>query len=533
MTSQAAPSAEAAPAAARREERRLNPVYLRELRQAARLHRTPVILALVTAMMALLMSSIGGVASVTAEPAKVGSALFQTFFSLGFAMVSWVAPAVAASTIASERGNRTWEPLLLTGLRPAEIAAGKFMAALTYVGLYLTMLIPVGALPFLFGGVTATEVALAFAFLFAFAGLAVAFGLSVSSKFTSPTAAIIVTLLVAMPLSLIMYLSLGVGLSFGARELWPALGAGAPVWLPGALVRADLDANYLLFLVLCPLAAMGVPGWFFYEVTRANLSAPSDDRSTGLRRWFLVSTPVCAAQLAPPGLKFDSRDWALAGMTALLVLLSFAAVVFVGEPLGPSARVLAHWNATRAGAVTRYLGPGMVPAGTLLLLLGFLCLGAQTGVLAQFIPSAGRQLLLFGAYATGFFVFVAGASVWLRSLTDSASTPRLLLIGVVFAVTIGPWVVMAIAGLLTDAPSRALLIAAPSPTFAMVMVDAVQGSLPDANLLVSAGVICSGGWALLGLGLLVLGALKIARRTAPSRAPDAALAPPAAEPGPS
>src|SRR5262249_48394630 len=64
-----------------------NPILLRELRQAARLTRTPVILAVVTSMMTLLIASIGGVLSVGTEPAQVGIGIFHTFFSLAFAVV--------------------------------------------------------------------------------------------------------------------------------------------------------------------------------------------------------------------------------------------------------------------------------------------------------------------------------------------------------------------------------------------------------------------------------------------------------------
>ena len=148
-----------------------NPIWMREMRQSARLQRTPVILAITTGLMALLMCSIGGFASVYSEPAKVGVALFHTFFSLAFAVVTWIAPAVAASTIASERGGRTWEALLLTGLGAVTIARGKFMAALSYISLYIVMLAPVGVLPFLFSGVSALEVVIAFLLLFCFAVL--------------------------------------------------------------------------------------------------------------------------------------------------------------------------------------------------------------------------------------------------------------------------------------------------------------------------------------------------------------------------
>src|SRR5687767_13873446 len=69
-----------------------NPVWIRELKQSARLSRTPVILAVVTGMTTLLIASIGGVLSVTAEPAQVGIGVFHTFFSLAFAIVTAVGP---------------------------------------------------------------------------------------------------------------------------------------------------------------------------------------------------------------------------------------------------------------------------------------------------------------------------------------------------------------------------------------------------------------------------------------------------------
>ena len=166
-----------------------NPVWMRELKQAARLQRTPIILAVVTSMMTLLICSVGGVASTSSEPAKVGVGIFHTFFSLAYAVVTWLGPAVAANTIAGERSGRTWEALQLTGLSTRAIARGKFLAAFTYISLYIVMLVPVGALPFLFGGVTASEVLIAFALLFVMAALAVAFGLAVSAKLESPAAA--------------------------------------------------------------------------------------------------------------------------------------------------------------------------------------------------------------------------------------------------------------------------------------------------------------------------------------------------------
>src|SRR4051812_14085165 len=178
-----------------------NPIWIRELRQAARLARTPVILTVLAILMTLLIASIGGIVSAESSPANTGVVLFQTFFSIAYFVVTVVGPAVAANSIASEREGRTWEAVILTGLSPATIARGKFLAAFTAIGMYVVMLAPVGALPFLFGGVTATEVVVAFAGLFLIALLGVALGLAVSSKMDSLRAAILVTLLVAFPVT--------------------------------------------------------------------------------------------------------------------------------------------------------------------------------------------------------------------------------------------------------------------------------------------------------------------------------------------
>ena len=200
------------------------------------------------------------VASTTSEPAKVGVGIFHTFFSLAFAVVTWVGPAVAANTIAGERSGRTWEALQLTTLTPRSIARGKFLAAFTYISLYIVMLVPVGALPFLFGGVTASEVLIAFALLFLMALLAVAFGLAISAKFSSPAAAIIVTLLVALPVSLVAYGGGGVELVLcGARTVaWspsgpPVAGCPRPTSVPTS--ACPISA----FLLLLPAVLTAIP----------------------------------------------------------------------------------------------------------------------------------------------------------------------------------------------------------------------------------------------------------------------------------
>ncbi|HET9929786.1 MAG TPA: ABC transporter permease [Polyangiaceae bacterium] len=507
-----------------------NPVWIRELRQSARLTRTPVILAAITSTMTLLIASIGGVLSATSEPAQVGIGVFHTFFSLAFAVVTWVGPAVAAATIASERSGRTWETLLLTGLSPAAIARGKFLAALTYVALYIVMLAPVGGLSFLFGGVTPAEVVLAFALLLLIAGLSVAFGLAVSSKLSSPSVSILVTLLVAVPLSIVVYTAGGVGLSLVARDQWPGITGGAPVWLPTAYVRADFSLAYLVFLVLFPLIAAVVPAWLFYEVTIANMASASDDRSTRLRVWLLACGPLLGIANVLAALAMTKSEWCFAGQITCWLFSLFGAFLVAGEPLGPSLRVETHWGRAHASALRRAVGPGVGRAAGAVVLLTLVCQTAVTAVGVLLARSRDDRLALlgFGAYAIGFSLFCVGFAAWARSRTSAGSLPRVLLISATLLALLGPYIAMAIGGMFAEDNLKMRLVAAPSPAFAFAAYERFQSPGGSAELYGLAGAGAALGWALIGLGLLALGATRARQRWARERAVAANPAPAAA-----
>lgn len=485
-----------------------NPVWMRELRQSARLQRTPVILMTVTVAIALLICSVGGIASVTTEPAKVGVGIFHTFFSLAFALVTWLGPAVAASTIAGEKTGRTWEALALTGLPPASIARGKFLSAFTYVGLYLVMLAPVGVLPFLFGGVAATEVILAFFCCFVFAALAVTFGLALSSKFQSSAAAIIVTLMVTLVTSFAVYMGLGVGLSVAVHDLWPSVQQGPPVWLPTAWVRAELGLPYLAFLVVLPAVAVLVPGWLFYEVTVANLAGPSDDRSTRLRAWTIASSLALTGCCSMVAVATRHVDWAKAQGSFLFVFFVFVVFMVAGEPLGPSRRVRVMWERTQRSVLLRALGPGVVPATTWLLALILVAFAACIGVgwLTLSAPVDRTVMLAFDAQLLAFLIFLCGISAFFRTRAEGATVPRVLLVLTVVTAAIGPWIVLAIAGVVTRSGDAVLALGAPSPVFAFILAEEIARSSSNLSSEITAAVLCSVGYALFGVGLLAMAA---------------------------
>lgn len=497
-----------------------NPIWIRELKQAARLGRTPVILMVITILMALLIASVGGVASTSTSPARTGGVLFQTYFSIAFFVVAWVGPAVAANSIAAEREGKTWEALVLTGLRPETVARGKFLAAFTSIGTYVVMLAPVGAVPFLFGGVTAFETVVAFLLLFVFALLGVAFGLAISSKMESLRVAIVLALLLGVPLSMAAYGSLGVGLSYGIHKLWPEVPDGAPVWIPTALVRAPFSIEYALYLVVMPLALIAIPAWFLYEVTVANLTAPNDDRSSGLKRWFIVASLVffIAAFLPVFAVEPDDlRAVAVIAASGLLIYFGFCTFVFAGEPVGPSRRIVRVWERDGIGKVARFLGPGLSPTTVLELLLGAgtilgvgaVCLvGVQTHAKTITDPQEHlAQIATFCSYAAAFVVFLIGLRSFLRSRGRTPAITRVLLVAIGFGVAVGPWIIAAIAGVLGNGSDDALIIASPSPFYAFFVLSAIERTGQEIH--VYAGVIASVSWA--GVGVLLT---LVARRRA-------------------
>ena len=123
-------------------------------------------------------------------------------------------------------------------------------------------------------------------------------------------------------------------------------------------------------------------------------------------------------------------------------------------------------------------------------------------------------MLAFHGYGLAFFGFVTGFTAWARARAQNASTPRVLLAAALFVASVGPWIAMAVAGLITSRHDQAMLMASPSPTFAATMAQAISSNAPDAALVASTGCACAAAWALIGLGLFAAAGLRIRARLA-------------------
>lgn len=464
-----------------------NPLWLREMRQAARVQLTPIALAALTILMTLFIGGIGGMmAAFKLSPASIGGVLFQTFFTLAYFIVAVVGPALGANTIASEREGRTWEVVLLTGMRPATIARGKFASAYTSIAIYIVALAPVGALPFIFGGVTPTEVVVAFLVLFVFALLSVAFGLALSARMQSLRGAIVVTLLAAFPLASGLFAVVGPMASTLAHRVWPGVQEGTPFWYPVAWGVAPFGREFLLFLVAIPLAVVGLPAWFLFEVTLANLSSITEDRSFGLKRWHLVAAPVTLALLLVLSGYVDSLAPSELHAVVSFGFVAYAVFViylFATEVFGPSRRVLV--DLAGRGFLRQRLAPGLAPTRRMLRLtltlplilvtLGWMLATPSSGLPttragAHFVPTVElTQIALVGVFLAAYVEFLIGLTTFLRVRSAGGSGVRPLLILALFVTAVGPWIVGAVAGLLSSRSDPGVVVAAPSPVFLLLV----------------------------------------------------------------
>lgn len=504
-----------------------NAIWMREMRQSARLGRTPWILFSLTLSISLLMCVVGAIAaSSSTSPATLGQGLFQTFFSIAYFVVVLVGPTIAANSIAAEREGRTWEAVLLTGLDPKEIARGKFMAAYTSIALYIVVLAPAGALSFLFGGVTATEVVLAFLFLFLFAALAVAFGLAVSSLMSSLRGAIVVTLILAICIGPALYGLFGFSCSAGIHEVWSSMPEISPIWLPLAYERGTFGLEYVTLLVVFPLVLMLVPAWFLYETTIANLTGGSDDRSFGLKRWFAVCTPLLAVVCAVPSLLATDNSarsgLACTSVSVFAAHITFCLFLFAAEPYGASRRVKIHYLRDHAGAFRRFLGPGLMKGTILVLAMGLIGIGAIALVDAAVLETLGpsipgketeiQRIFVWTAYTALFTIFIAGLVAWLRARDNTPWIARLISIAILFLICALPWVIVAIGAAAGSSDDEWLPVAAPSPFYAIAMVSSLDKLDPGATVAIGFGAAMV--WAFIGLMLLAAAGRRCTRAVA-------------------
>ena len=149
-----------------------NPLVIKELRSRMRGRRAfitltgyvVIISAAVSVIYAIYLSSNSPVNSLD-EQQIFGKVLFGAVVWLELLSACFIAPALTAGGISSEREHQTYDILRTTLLSPGALVMGKFLSGLMFLLLLLLCALPLQSLAFLFGGVALEEFLIATAVL--------------------------------------------------------------------------------------------------------------------------------------------------------------------------------------------------------------------------------------------------------------------------------------------------------------------------------------------------------------------------------
>lgn len=367
----------------------------------------------------------------------IGLELFTGMFVMQAICVALAIPAYACTTVAAERQHRTFDLLRITLLEPWHIVWGKFVAIMSYIGVFMISFSPLVAICFLYGGVDPLLMTLAYGYLLLSTATCAAFCLMLSAASSNSIKAIIV----------------GYVFMFVVAIVWVVAGYEL---LTDATRRGKMfqkDFVIALGLIYLSLAFLWT---LFYLASTSLLKPPSWNRSTSLRIWFAAYVLVSLAA-------FMGTSWWLWGrmddegtqfyLIALLGIPTlFAAVGFCGEPHKLSPRLNA--KVAKIPVIFRhFFAPGSRTAASLVR-AAFLLAG---GIAMCAFASIGRWndldevFLLFLAIFV-YINFCCSLASTVRRLWDT-SRSRIITIAILFALAILPLLAFLDAGSFHTAPS--------------------------------------------------------------------------------
>jgi hypothetical protein len=263
---------------------RLNPILVREVRQALKARTFPLL------VLAVLVGSVGIALGVIGDDAvhRNGRA-FSIALAALVPLALFVVPMHAYHAMRTELRAGIVEQLLLSRLRPMRIVAGKLGAAMVQFFLYLSLLAPLLATTYLLRGIDVPTIAwtLAFSLLFCLATTALA--IAAATQGLVPMMQPIANVGVAFSLGLLTTMMISAAatgmlvrdIQYGMRMPdWPAIASAIALGLSLATVLAALVASTLLthgfenrstpLRVFLAAASALAYGWVLLFVQRAH-----------------------------------------------------------------------------------------------------------------------------------------------------------------------------------------------------------------------------------------------------------------------
>ncbi len=426
-----------------------NPILVKELQTLFRLKLFIRFLYLSTAGLAFVILMMGASTASGMNPAKAGQVLFQVFFSLIAGIVALVAPAAASTALTTERETETYESLILTGMDPAKIVTGKFLANFVAFTVALVAFFPLVGVGFLFGGITPTDVLFAFLGILLSLAIAVSFGLSVSARVRSTRVSLLLSITTSAPISMMIW-GMITAIGEAVDHDWELVTEG-PFWFAEALSQRFFELDTFTFAFVFPILLTILLVWFFLASAIAGVRHSSEDRNTPFKIWSLFAVPVGWAILGALTGVLRPRDWdeALPIFSFCFgFFMLFLALLFANEPPLPPRTY--EEKVEDGGFWVRFrsrFGPGAAPTArfaTLLLIAAAAGGMAIQMVVATFIDPAalrhetvlGNAMVMAGNCAVSIWALYFAS--YLRVTARSAVLSRVIVIGSLFLLSLVP-----------------------------------------------------------------------------------------------
>ncbi len=389
---------------------RLNPIFVKETRQALKSKQFVISFLLLLAFSWLVSLFFVLTSGGDLESGRAGRELFSIYFGILAVAIMLVSPFGAFRSLLTEREDATYEPLVITTLHPRQIVMGKFLSAVLQTFLYYSAIAPFISFTALMQGFDIAQVSLILFTGLLFSMAVTMAALALSSMIKGKVWQTITSLAVLFGLFWAFILAVASTAENWAREMnhpefW---------WAYGALLLGGL--TYVLLL---------------QQIAVANITFEAGNRSTGLRVISLTQFVLLWGGLAITASIWSSgHHGELYGLGLILSTLhwSIAAWFFVTERDFLSHRIIR--TLPRSAPLRLLLAP-LYPGGSrglvLSILVGSLLWGFVLIGLRLFPPTrmiAGEIYNVSTGVALYFIIYANMAAMvarWMFSLSDTVN----------------------------------------------------------------------------------------------------------------
>lgn len=315
-----------------------NPILVRELRSLFRGRLFVWFLTIATFALSLLVFTTGALEANNAVlPSSVGRSLFQLFFIVAMLVLGIVAPSQSATSLTSEKEQKTFEGIILTGLSPVRILLGKFAGSVAAMFLVLVAFLPVVGIAFLFGGISPYHILFGYISLLLLLAPSSGFGVAISAHLSSSRVATIISSLTSVSFTLFLLIVL---VDYGDTYTFARGGGmGGPFFFVDLLVQSSFDLTTVSIAVAVAVSCSVFPTWFYLASALAALRPMSQNRVKPLKVWAVALSSWCVVAVSAMLYNLHrsaSIEIERSGLTAMtwwgLVLVLFS-LIFINEPV--------------------------------------------------------------------------------------------------------------------------------------------------------------------------------------------------------